>query len=370
MTPEENPAKLKKTKKKISKTKSIDDKTKYILHIPLSEQNDNIEHFTFDGTDDVLTRNLQFIKIDKKEIITDDSPATNFEELLKQKQQERDKFDKQLKKRLQNIKFDSIVDEIKSGVVKDLNLNQTHIISNQDSTKLTLKDINGLNVNQVYKETKVNKQLENRKQGYFEILYNFVHNKNWLKHTDVCCWWCCHQFDTLPLGFPIKLVNKETGDRTNNSSEFIVTGLFCSFACMKSYKMNSIQLKHKDNSLMQLLYLRLTGKNVIHESGELNSIIPAPPRETLQMFGGILTIDEFRDKSKEEIIYNTFEYPLTMYSGKMTETKHIKQRQTNNKTLLENSVMAKDIDSTEFIKAKQRINKTKKTKKTIDEDFF
>lgn len=26
---------------------------------------------------------------------------------------------------------------------------------------------------------------------------------DWKEKTDVKCWWCCHNFDTVPLGMPI-----------------------------------------------------------------------------------------------------------------------------------------------------------------------
>ncbi len=135
----------------------------------------------------------------------------------------------------------------------------------------------------------------NRKTGYFELLYDFIHNSQWLEHTDVCCWWCCHTFDTVPIGMPV--------DFDVKTKKFRVKGVFCSFACMTAHK-DKHEKNININSLISYLYKKLTAEPIG------TKIQRAPPKETLKMFGGDLTIEEFRNSSTETKVYKLVEYPM------------------------------------------------------------
>ena len=97
--------------------------------------------------------------------------------------------------------------------------------------------------------------------------------------TEVCCWWCCHGADNL-LGMPTNY-NKYTG-------EFQTRGHFCSWSCMKAYILdnNNDILSGKLNS-----YMFLMRKNIYDA---YSPITKAPARSRLTMFGGDMTIEEFR----------------------------------------------------------------------------
>lgn len=162
----------------------------------------------------------------------------------------------------------------------------------------------------------------NRKKGYFEILYNFIHNKEWLEHTDVCCWWCCHQFDSIPIGMPV--------DYDKKSNKFRVKGVFCSFPCMKAYS-NSISTATSRTSLISYLHYKLTS----HTIG--TRIENAPPRESLKMFGGELTIEEFRNSSSETKIYKMVEYPMFVSRDYIEEIDIANVKNANLKVFDDNS---------------------------------
>jgi hypothetical protein len=125
-----------------------------------------------------------------------------------------------------------------------------------------------------------------------------------IKKTDICCWWCCHQFKNSPIGLPIK----------HENSQFFVKGCFCSFNCALSYNNDS----NSDNSseYESLLYLLFKKMN---NATEFKEIQEAPPRESLKMFGGLLSIDEFRNSFdiKYEIIYP----PMLAIIPKLEETQ-------------------------------------------------
>ena len=197
------------------------------------------------------------------------------------------------------------------------------------------------------------KRDDNRKKGFFEILSEFVENNNWLDKTDVCCWWCCHKFNSVPLGMPVYY--------NNNTDKFQVKGVFCSFACIVAYK-NSIKFKNNKNDyLVKFLYNKLTG-------GKLSdNIKEAPPRCSLQIFGGELTIDEFRNSFKDERkVYKLIEYPMFI-SKDYIEEIDIKNVKKVNQTVFKENITNKlhNLDEKRIIDAKTRLSKMENTIVTV-----
>jgi len=103
---------------------------------------------------------------------------------------------------------------------------------------------------------------------------------NLMYKTDIHCWWCCHKFDWEPFMLPVEYKN----------GAFEVVGYFSSPECAAAYlfeqgaKYGDV---YKQYSLLHLLY----SKNI---NGEISKIKLALPRETLKIFGGPYTIDEYR----------------------------------------------------------------------------
>jgi hypothetical protein len=127
-----------------------------------------------------------------------------------------------------------------------------------------------------------------------DISYSFKENKlinirwefidaneknKWPLQTNSCCLWCCHTFDNIPVALP----------KYYNNSKFYVSGIFCSFNCAAAYNFSK-----KDDqiwerySLLNLMYKKLN-------ECTFSKIKLAPPRETLKMFSGYLSINEFRN---------------------------------------------------------------------------
>lgn len=102
---------------------------------------------------------------------------------------------------------------------------------------------------------------------------------DWPATSSCLCWHCCHSFAGPPLPMPIKY-----DDRLD---EFHVVGNFCSWACMKSYNMDSRSyMRHVNATIISLFHKKCTGK--------VQGIRPAPPRLALRAFGGHMSIEEFR----------------------------------------------------------------------------
>ena len=122
--------------------------------------------------------------------------------------------------------------------------------------------------------------------------------------TNICCWHCCHKFNNMPCGIPLYY----------EKDLFHVKGVFCSFNCALTYNYNS---KENDNviqereSLLYLLYKK------IHNVKDVD-IEYAPEKETLEMFGGILTIEEFR---KNQNVYSVVYPPMLSIIPQLEEIK-------------------------------------------------
>lgn len=120
------------------------------------------------------------------------------------------------------------------------------------------------------------------KRNIKNIMFEFIdgnNRKEWPQSTNIYCMWCCHPFDTIPCALPIKYIN----------DVFYLKGCFCSFNCAAAYNFD----KKNENiwerySLLNLLYKKIYNTSFI-------KIKLAPPRETLKIFGGFLTINEFRN---------------------------------------------------------------------------
>ena len=119
-------------------------------------------------------------------------------------------------------------------------------------------------------------------------LINIEDNKCALNEkSDLHCWWCCHKFDNIPFPLPNKFYKEK----------FYVFGNFCSASCALSYNLDMQDHKiWERTSLITKLY------NLLTES-DTDTINPALPRQSLDIFGGSYNIDEFRENAMK--IYNS-----------------------------------------------------------------
>lgn len=93
------------------------------------------------------------------------------------------------------------------------------------------------------------------------------------------CWWCSHPIEGETLNFPFKYDDKR---RT-----FHTMGFFCSWGCMKTYNLDRGGPRMGERQQFITLMRR-------HVYGTITSCPKAPVREALKVFGGNLTIEEFR----------------------------------------------------------------------------
>jgi hypothetical protein len=165
-----------------------------------------------------------------------------------------------------------------------------------------------------------------------------IFSETWPLTSPYACWYCCHTFDTTPVGIPAILTNHV----------FRCYGNFCSYNCSKRYlcpskddedDMVSMQssndiFKGDDQGeklqLLELLYHLETDADMDEP------IKTAPRRLILKMFGGTKTIEEFRRSFKTNTTYHTFKMPLASMAYHMEEcidTKTDTRRKLRNMSL-------------------------------------
>ena len=153
---------------------------------------------------------------------------------------------------------------------------------------------------QLSQEKYINPIVNVKEQHICNLKLNNLNNNviEWTTKTDLCCWWCCHKFDTVPLGLPERYLN----------DTFYLYGCFCSFNCAQAYNLNTNEHKIWERySLLNFLKKKICDNNNI-EYKNFDFICPAPPRQALNIFGGIMTIEEFRNSMF--ILTKTYNYIL------------------------------------------------------------
>jgi hypothetical protein len=185
-------------------------------------------------------------------------------------------------------KIDNIeLDEIRKKFIES---NISDVIKQEQDINETLNT-----ENDKIKKTESVKNVKNMKNNRITLEYYNEYNKRkeWPKKSNINCFWCCHNFTCTPAALPVKM----KGD------VFHVFGNFCSKECAAAYNFSS-----GEND--QIVYERYTLLNYMYSLIENNhdlKIKLSPPRMTLKMFGGDLTIEQFRESnnlsSKYKIVY-------------------------------------------------------------------
>jgi hypothetical protein len=170
----------------------------------------------------------------------------------------------------------------------------------QDDSKKEMTQIEKL-LNKKYKQTK-----------QIHLLHSVcitTQNNEWIRHTDISCFWCCHNFNHTPWGIPIKY--------DYYSKIFTLFGIYCSPNCALAYLLqneNNSTALWENVSLLNLLHYK------VYKTDE--NIVPAPDKICLKKFGGPLTVEQYRSLTlKNNKNYCVNFPPCSMVSPVLEETK-------------------------------------------------
>lgn len=121
------------------------------------------------------------------------------------------------------------------------------------------------------------------------------------------CWNCCHDFNDLIIGIPLKYIN----------NVFYIYGYFCSLECGSRFALDNL----KEHDFHEILsYINLFNKKV--NNSEEKITIP-PDKLVLEYFGGNKTIEEYRNNNKVNV-YDIIMPPI------LPINHEIKSYETNN----------------------------------------
>lgn len=319
-------------------------------------EQDTLIHLDIKSKDIVNTNKLSFSSFNN---LSDDEnidvvPETEFKklstsDLLRNKIKQRLFDDSQKKKNLEDIYDNS--DMVKK-VFEQINNQErlfdksTNRVDNEDIPKKFEKTIGSLSTLvknlSLQPEIQIEKVPENTHSH--QVLKDIVNAENWPETTNICCFWCCHPFDNVPLGLPIRF--------SAVKNKYETYGIFCSFSCMISYvgqppKFINYNIKHTGGTedaikiLIRSMYIKLTGSKMLTDVIQFsyptitpldtlgNIICPAPPREMLRMFGGELSISEFRSRFNEKRVFKMINYPFIPRERFIVEAENKTRQQSN-----------------------------------------
>jgi hypothetical protein len=205
-------------------------------------------------------------------------------------------------------------------------INNEHLLQ----TQIDLLDENNNNFPEYEMEEKKDKNVDDYKPNKMfkknlkNIMYQFVNannEKKWPETTNIYCWWCCHPFQDMPCALP----------ENYNKDKFYVFGCFCSFNCTAAYNFS----KNDENMWERYTLLNLMYKKLFHSN--FVKISCAPVRESLKIFGGYLSIEEFRENClKNDKTLLLIKPPLISIIPKIEENMSYKNNKTNNSLVNEN----------------------------------
>jgi hypothetical protein len=133
---------------------------------------------------------------------------------------------------------------------------------------------------QVSQPVQLTVQNSRKEYGPTTLLVQFAgtkHTHQLPDETNLACFWCCDNFSGRPCVIPLSVID----------NVWNVYGNFCTPQCGMAYLLSELIDTHTRWERIALL-------NRLYSMNTNGRIYPAPSRETLQRFGGPISIEDFR----------------------------------------------------------------------------
>lgn len=192
--------------------------------------------------------------------------------------------------------YDSDDDEYVSNKLKSIQEDRSLSHDKKFASSILLPNfVNGRNMHQSTRSHSIKNSNPDTKLTICLEKFQNGGKLSWPEKTDIHCWWCCHPFEGSPRPLPMRYDNKR--------KRFKVSGVFCSWSCARSYACddNSVVSKNSVTHLFEFTK-QIYGKSI--------DIPPAPPRQSLRIFGGDMSIEEFRGSDGEMVQINRSSFVL------------------------------------------------------------
>lgn len=185
-----------------------------------------------------------------------------------------------------------------STIVKNVNSKDEHIILQLPLTQHQIDKIVCIDKGSDYKNEPIPYErnccflTDENKQEDNEVLHQKDSED---EKVDQCCFWCCHTIMYKIYGMPLNY--------DSNTDTYMIYGSFCSLQCANAHNFsiyNGSDKVWEINSMIQMM-----GKRY----GFIDAIRPAPSKYLLKMFGGNITIEEFRKMHQNNESSNVLNLP-------------------------------------------------------------
>jgi hypothetical protein len=132
--------------------------------------------------------------------------------------------------------------------------------------------------------------------------------------TDIACLWCCEQFSWKPVVIPCRY----EADVMNGpiKGQYRVYGNFCSPECAMAHLLEEQIDTHAR-------WERISWLHLIYGAAVGGRLYPAPSRMTLKKYGGVYTIEQFRDLAFSHKVRADIHYPPMVSLLATMDTKPI-----------------------------------------------
>ena len=177
-----------------------------------------------------------------------------------------------------------------------------------DEEKILQNSSNGIKYEDIPKEETRPIQVFSKAALMFEFA-NASRNQKLPDRTSIACFWCAHTFENQPCIIPEREVH----------GVYKAYGNFCCPECAIAYLLNESIDPHVRWERMALL-------NRIYDT---EKIYPAPPRESLLLFGGVLTIESYRSTIRSKKVRIDLHIPPIVSIIGSIDTKPIDFYDTN-----------------------------------------
>lgn len=168
---------------------------------------------------------------------------------------------------------------------------------------------------------KINKNIFDCKESVYQVKFD---NKSTCN-----CWWCKHSFDNSKIELPINYYN----------NTFYTYGIFCSYECCQAYNIDlNDENVFKRSSLLKFHYYKTFG--------EFKNIKKAKDWKILSLFGGNVSIEEFRNSFENINDYNYLKPPMISRYGNIEKINLVKNNNNNNKLVIKRSKPLKNNKNT------------------------
>jgi hypothetical protein len=171
----------------------------------------------------------------------------------------------------------------------------------------------------------------------------------WPTDPETWCWHCCHPCGRPPIPIPVAYDIKK--------NVFTVRGAFCSWGCLKAYSRDGYSSHRSSTMAMHVAIFRKR----CQPGRKLEHTVPAPPRGLLKVFGGTLTIEEFRKASLDGDTYTILPPKMVPYIEIVEERRASSIARVPEKQDLTVSVDFQDVSGKNETLRLRRVNTTKKT---------